>query len=430
MKLRFRSFLAVLLIVLLAGASNSQIAASPLSGPAIEAKAAVLLEQSSGKVLYSKLAQERMYPASLTKLLSALVLLQYGGELEETVVVGRELLLVKPNSSRAGLQVGDRISLRNLLYAMLLPSGNDAAYVAAVHAARAQANDSSLAPDRAVGLFAAMMNQMAADLGATHSHFINPDGYHDSGHYSTAIDLALIASRVMQNELLREVVGENYVTVQYVSHGRTISRSYSNTNRLLNPTDEVYYAEATGLKTGTTSQAGHCLAAAASESQLNLIAIILDSDANGRWQDARRLLEYGFAEHQLLQLCAVDEPQLTVKLASRLPGFFAEATLSSSQGAEVVIARVDAQRVVSGFIWDDSLVRVKNDQVIVRFPVAAGTVVGQQVYRLGQSTLAEVPLVVSSEVFAYRPSLSLLLMLLTLSGLAVVLLLPHFRHRH
>src|SRR5690554_1181978 len=112
------------------------VSALSVQPPEVSAEAAILVELNSGEVLYSKAAEQRMFPASLTKMLTALVVLQYGGDLEQTVVVGHELWWVKPNSSRAGLRFNDRISLRNLLYAMLLPSGNDAAYVAAVHTAR------------------------------------------------------------------------------------------------------------------------------------------------------------------------------------------------------------------------------------------------------------------------------------------------------
>ncbi len=422
--------LALLLAVVVIVSSAGQMLASPASGePLLSAGAAILLEQSTGQVLFSKATEQRMYPASLTKLLTALVVLEYGGDLDQTVPVGQELWLVKPNSSRAGLEVGDRVSLRNLIYAMLLPSGNDAAYVAAVHTARKYRGDPGLSPRDAVSSFAALMNQEAKALGATRSQFVNPDGYHDARHYSTAADLALIAREVMRDEFLRQVVAQETFRLEYVNRGRTVTSSLTNTNRLIDPNDSLYYAQATGLKTGTTTQAGHCLAASASGNNLSLIAIILDSSQFGRWQDARRLLDYGLNQHQLLQLCKAEEQQLTAKLAAKLPGFYADATLVSDRSATTVVARADAPRILSDFVWEPSIVTVNDERIVIRPQAANGTAVGKQVFSLDGQQLAEVPLVLRAAEPAYRPSAATVLLLLTLAGMTVAFLLPIFRRR-
>lgn len=431
LKPTLRTYVLVLLVVVaVIVLPADQMLASPSAGePLIAAGAAVLLEQSTGKVLFSKAAEQKMYPASLTKLLTALVVLEYGGDLNQQVQVGQELWLVKPNSSRAGLEVSDRVSLRNLIYAMLLPSGNDAAYVAAVHTARTHADDFNLPPAQAVKSFAALMNQKAKDLGAKRSQFVNPDGYHDAGHYSTAADLALIAREVMSSEFLRQVVAEERFRLEYVNRGRTVTRTLTNTNRLIDPSDSLYYAQATGLKTGTTTQAGYCLAASASGNNLSLIAVVLDSDQWGRWQDARRLLDYGLNQHQLLQLCKAEDRQLTGRLAAKLPGFYADATLVTERGATAVVARRDVPRVISDFVWDERVVAVRDDRIVISAQAANGATVGKQVFSLDGKQLATVPLVLRADDPAYRPSAAMVVLLLALGGLTVAVLLPQIRKR-
>jgi D-alanyl-D-alanine carboxypeptidase (penicillin-binding protein 5/6) len=401
-----RLVLLALVLPLALGSAGGKVTAAValVQPPDIRAQSAILIELNSGQVLYSKGAEQAMYPASLTKLLTALVVLKYGGELEQTVAVGREVWWVRPNSSRAGLQLHDRISLRNLFYALLLPSGNDAAYVAAVHTARAYVGDPALSIEAALQTFCALMNQEAERLGAQNSNFVNPDGYHDDRHYSTARDLALIAGQVLKQQFLRQVVGQAQITVEYVNQGRRISRSYVNTNRLINPEDPLYYPQAVGLKTGTTALAGASLAAAASANRMDLVAIVLNSDHTGRWSDSRALLDYGFGTYQFLQLCAADQPQAEVKLASRLPGFYADAALISQQEAEVFIAKADSQRVARQFVFDPAAVTHRDGVAVVQSHLQPGDVVGELVFALDQEQIAVVPLVLGEGELVYRPS--------------------------
>lgn len=380
------------------------VAAPAAQPPEIKAEAAFLLELNSGEVLYSKSAEQPMFPASLTKLLTALVVLEHGGDLEQTVVVGQELWWVKPDSSRAGLRIDDRISLRNLFYAMLLPSGNDAAYVMAVHTARAYVGDPRLPVSQAVQTFSDLMNQTAAELGVSHSSFVNPDGYHDPEHYSTARDLAIIAEQVLRQEFLRQVVGRTQITVSYVSRGRWISRSYLNTNRLINPDDPLYLPQAVGLKTGTTVKAGPSLASAASANQLDLLAIVLNSDQAGRWEDSRALLYYGLESYQFLLLCSPGEPQAAALLAARLPGFYAHATLLSQEERQAFIANADEERITTRLVFDPSAVTVRGESLIINSHSHPGSVVGELVYQLDQEELGVVPLVLGEEDFSYLPS--------------------------
>lgn len=258
----------------------------------------ILINQNNGKVLSAQNQHNILYPASTTKILTALVVLE-NEDLEQVVTVGEEINLLLPDASRAGLYVGEQITVRDLLYALMLPSGNDAAYTLAIDLSRRLNDDESMSSGQALTAFADMMNQTAQELGAQSSHFINPDGYHHPDHYSTAYDIALIAREAMQNPDFQQIVG----TAAYPAPAGIINDNqpvftWENTNRLLNQNDPYYYTGITGIKTGHTSQAGYCLVSSASRQGRNLIAVVLNSTESDVLSSTTRLLEYGFSIDQ------------------------------------------------------------------------------------------------------------------------------------
>ena len=203
-------------------------------------------------------ARDTLYPASITKLFSAWVALQYLDPGQE-IQAGRELGLLQPGSSTAYISYGSILTAEMLIEGMLLPSGNDAAYVVAAAAGRVLSGDEKCPADRAVEVFVAEMNRQAEDLGLIGTHFENPDGYHAQGHYSCPEDLAVIGTLALENKLIARYVRCRSDDVRFAS-GETCT--WRNTNRLLNPESEYYCPGAVGLKTGYTKQAGHCLLAA------------------------------------------------------------------------------------------------------------------------------------------------------------------------
>ena len=202
-------------------------------------------------------SDERIYPASITKLLSAYVVLQYM-EPTDTVKVGDALNLVQEDSSVAGLEEGDELTVEQLIAAMMLPSGNDAAQVAAVAVGRKFADNNSFPYEDAVKLFVMEMNRQAEWIGMTDSHFVNPDGFHHEDHYTTMNDLVRLCETVLMNETILKYTGSLEVTVE--QSGRKLE--WVNTNVLLHEETEVYHPNAIGLKTGYTSKAGNCLVSA------------------------------------------------------------------------------------------------------------------------------------------------------------------------
>ena len=199
----------------------------------------------------------KLYPASITKLLSCYVILQHVKP-ETEVVVGDALALVQPDSSVADLKEGDKLTMEQLIAAMLLPSGNDAAQVAAVAAGRAIAEDESISYTEAVEVFVAEMNRQAQALGMTNSHFANPDGFHHDDHYTTMNDLVKLCKTVLTNQTILKYTSRQEETVELPD--RTLE--WENTNFLLDRESETYLPNTIGMKTGYTSKAGSCLVSA------------------------------------------------------------------------------------------------------------------------------------------------------------------------
>jgi len=238
-----------------------------MSPPPISADAVFVTDISTGTELFAQNAEEPLPPASLTKIVSALVVLERAN-LEETVEILEEDL-VSPEESQVGLTAGDRLSVRDLLHGMLIPSGNDATLALARHVGTAAIGE-GVSPEQAVAQFVTMMNAEAAELGATSSHFLNPTGIDDEGHVMSARDVAIVTKTALQNSLFSEIVA----TTDAVLGSELLPDGYrvSTTNQLL--------AEGivTGVKTGTTAQAGGCLVTSFAVGPNRIVAVILGSD--------------------------------------------------------------------------------------------------------------------------------------------------------
>lgn len=235
---------------------------APTLPPDVEITAihAIVADGESGRTLFEKTnGDPRIYPASVTKLFTAYVALQYLGE-NDSAVAGDELQFVAADASQAYIYRGQRVSVPMLIEGMLLCSGNDAAYILAAAGGRRIAGDDSLSAATAVQVFVDEMNAQAQALGLTGTHFMNPDGYHAEGHYSSLGDLVKIGQLAMRDPVIaRYVAMAQDEDVVYLS-GET--NSWKNTNLLLHPDSEFYSPSACGLKTGHTDEGGYCLLSA------------------------------------------------------------------------------------------------------------------------------------------------------------------------
>ncbi len=247
----------------------------------ITASSALLYDPESGSVLYQKNGETPLPPASTAKMLTALTVLNYC-EPQSEVTVGSEIHMIAKDSSTAGLLLGDRMTVRQLLYALLLPSGNDAAYVLAVYVGRTILNNPDTEPRDALAAFLKAENCLALKIGTVHTFLLSPDGYNTPGQYTSAHDLAIAAGELMRSSLLKEIVG-TYRFSEVIASGRTLT--FYNTNKLLCPVSSCYLEQANGIKTGTNTEAGACLVSGAIIQGKQYIAVVMGSTDEGRWKD-------------------------------------------------------------------------------------------------------------------------------------------------
>ena len=292
--------------------------------PSLSARSAVLIEAETGIVLYEHNAYEQRAMASTTKIMTAILTIE-AGDLDREFVVDSYAIMVEGTSM--GLQEGDRVSRRDLLYGILLPSGNDAANAAAVSVGGS------------IGGFVEMMNAKAEELGLSQTHFVTPSGLDAKGHYTTAYDLAQLTAYAMKNELFREIVSSKSATLEYGNP--PYIRTLYNSNKLLSR-----YEGCIGVKTGFTDNARRCLVSAAERDGVTLIAVTLN--AGDDWNDHEKMLEHGFGQVTAYPLETACSERVAVAGTGESVGVYAEeATLALIPShRERLISRVLLPRMV------------------------------------------------------------------------------------
>ena len=303
-----KKIISVLLVLILSAvcvitafAGNFDLQNLGGSSIALGAKSAIIIDQDTGKALWRKSSKTRMNPASTTKIMTALLAVEYGN-MKDTITVGPELDFIESDSSKADLVRGERISLQNLLKGLMLPSGGDAAYVVAVYTARKASKNTKMTEREAVDYFCELMNKRAVKAGAKDTHFANPDGYQNEEHYTTASDLALIARAAMKYKQFKSIVAlpsfniKEWKSTSKSTKNKNGIRKWENTNKLLDKNGSYYYKYCTGIKTGYTSDAGYCLVSSASKGGKNIIAVVLNSTTKDVWTDSTKLLDYGLSK--------------------------------------------------------------------------------------------------------------------------------------
>ncbi|HBE79401.1 MAG TPA: D-alanyl-D-alanine carboxypeptidase [Firmicutes bacterium] len=336
-------------------------------GPRIYASTGVLIEARSGAVLFAKNPDLRRAPASTTKMMTAIVALEKG-DLKKIIKIS-PLAAGTPGSS-IWLRAGDKLVLKELLEGMMLQSGNDGSMAVAEGVA-------GTVPD-----FVALMNLKAKEIGALNTNFRNPHGLRAPSHYTTAIDLALIARYGLAHPGFSNLVKRKTAIVRWEDKPQQIQ--VKNTNRLL-----WYLEGADGVKTGTTNEAGYCLVASATRSGRQLIAVVLNS--GDRWGDCGRLLEYGFKEF------------IARKIADRHHAVARLAVNNGNIAWVKLYPRVDLYAVVK----KDSAQLIQTQQKIfsgrVSAPLRPGQVWGKIGYRYGDQIVEGVDLINLQPIPKKRP---------------------------
>ena len=260
---------------------SSILSSSPVSNnePIINSRAAIILDRNSKFILYGKNENEKRKMASTTKIITAIVVIE-NANLEEITTVSPKA--AGTGGSRLGLHTNDKISIINLLYGLLLCSGNDAAVALAEFTSGSVEN------------FSILMNNKATELGLTSTHFVTPHGLDNDEHYTTAYELALLTDYALKNKTFSNIVGTKSHTIQINNSYKTLS----NTNELLGNFEGVY-----GVKTGFTNGANRCLVTAIKRGNMDIICIVLGADTKkDRTKDSIKLIEYAYKNFELVNV--------------------------------------------------------------------------------------------------------------------------------
>ena len=250
-----------------------------IDNPELNARIALIYDRASGRIIYEKNGNKQTPMASTTKILTAIVTLE-NADLKETVTIESKAAGI--GGSRLGLKKNDKITVNDLLYGLMLRSGNDAAVALAIHVGGS------------IEGFADMMNKKAEELGLTNSHFVVPHGLDNEGHYTTAYELAKMADYALNIPKFKEIVSNKSATIYINGYPKAIN----NTNKLLGSVSGVY-----GVKTGFTNGAGRCLVSSCKRGELDIITVIIGADTNNqRTADTKELIEYAFNNFSLLNI--------------------------------------------------------------------------------------------------------------------------------
>ena len=278
----------------------------------VSATACVLMDADSGRVLYEKNGRQRMLIASTTKLMTALVAMEYGNPEDIITVPAEAVDGLFELGSASYLLAGEEISFMDLMEYMLIASGNDAANAMAIHISGS------------ISAFADLMNNRAQELGCTNTHFVNPHGLHDEEHYTSARDLLRIAKAAMENPTIAEIVAKDEVVLPITNKHPQTTTKYT-TNYLISrkSTREYYYEGAIGIKTGTTTPAGLCLVAACVKGDYTYYTVVLGAEKgeNGernQFIETAKLFDYGAENFSQQVMLSSSEPiaEVPVRLSN------------------------------------------------------------------------------------------------------------------
>ena len=331
----------------------------------IKAKSVVLMEPNTGKVLYESNSDEKLPPASITKIMSLLLVMEAidrGDITLETVVTASEHAC-SMGGSQIWLEPGETMTVNDLLKAAVIASANDACVALGETVAGSEEG------------FVALMNERANELGMTNTHFVNCTGLDAEGHLTTAYDVAVMSSALIKHDLIKD-----YSTV-WMDTLRDGKSELVNTNKLVR-----FYEGTTGLKTGTTSTAKYCLSATAERNGLELVAVVMAGDSsNDRFGGAKKLLDYGFANYNYSSIDA---------------GLAENTELDVIKGTEKTVG-IKPQSTLNVLLPKSSSGKIERKTVLsenVTAPVKKGDILGTVTVTLDGEQLGEIPLVANKDV--------------------------------
>ena len=345
----------------------------------IGAEAAILIDYDTGHILYQKNMHEKLYPASTTKMMTAILALE-NGNLSDYVTIDEEIIKLTYGSHIA-LDFGEKLTLEQLLNAMLIASANDCALAIAKHIGGSIDN------------FVKMMNEKARELGAFNTNFVNPNGLHDDYHVSSAYDLALIGKYAMQFDKFREIVTKVSYEIP-PTNVKNETRYLKLTNKLLYSQEKVEidgklipikYPYALGVKTGYTSEAKNCLVSYAEKGDQKLLAVVLKANGNEVYQDTIELLNYGFDNFENVVFGYKDQFIDNIPIKDGSVPYVAGII---DNNISFPISKLDVQNVERKTIFNEDITA----------PITKGQVIGEIQYLLNGELLGKANIISSTDV--------------------------------
>ncbi len=329
--------------------------------PEITATSGVVIDCIDGKVLYEQNMNEKMYPASMTKILTAILVIENCNIQDEVTISKSAINNVQSGYLTANIKEGEILTVEQLLNLLLISSYNDVANALAEHVGGNTEN------------FAMMMNEKAKEIGCKNSNFVNSNGTHDVNHYSTAYDMALIAKHAMQYDEIKEIVSKIYYELGTTNKYDKADRLYQTTNEMILSGSSNYYRYAKGIKTGFTTPAGYCLMIYAEKNDMPLVAVVMKSTtSDSRYEDTRKMLEYAYDNNTIKTIAekGTTLQTLTIKNATnetKKLNAVLEGTMKAVVKKETQISSIEPKIE----IYDN-----------LKAPIAAGTVIGKVTYEI------------------------------------------------
>lgn len=265
----------------------------------LTAETAVLMDAASGEILYEKNADQKMYPASITKLMTILLALENGSLTDEITFSHDAIYSIEPGSAHIAIQEGETLTLEQVLRAIILRSANEASNGVAEYVAGS------------IDAFAEKMTARAKELGCTNTNFVNANGLHSENHYTTAHDMALIAKELLTHEEYRAMMSETYYEIP-PTNKQTETRYLHGQHQMLNPNAIYYYEDAIGGKTGYTSEALNTLVTYANRDGMELIAVVMKCTGANHYVDTAALFDYGFEHYESATLVSAADYSKTI----------------------------------------------------------------------------------------------------------------------
>ena len=330
--------------------------------PTINSRAAIVYDRNSGQILFGKSENEKRKMASTTKIMTAIIVIE-NSNLDDIVTISSKA--AGTGGSRLGLHTNDKISVKNLLYGLMLCSGNDAAVALAEYIGGS------------ISDFAILMNNKCAELNLTSTHFVTPHGLDSEDHYTTAYELAIITNYALKNETFCKLVGTKNYTVIINNSSKTLS----NTNELLGNLNGVY-----GVKTGFTNGANRCLVSAIKRNNLDLICIVLGADTkNDRTKDSIELIEYAFSNFESINIKQKIEEEFNNWKLCNLSNFSIEKGLSNNIELILDDLPYDFLPINSNYI-DSVSIYIYCDNTLVA-PIKPNSVIGYLAISINNQTI-------------------------------------------